>query len=180
MSKSNNSAAKNRTCIILERVIIELLEKQDFQKITVNDICQTALISRAAFYTHYNDKYHLLRSALEDCKSNLFGPEAEALNEEELLSILKNIHSHADFFRNMLSDDANHEVFAILSRLFTDKISGKLKRENKEYSMPIEFLAVYTAGGCTYMLLWWISNNYSISENEMAHKLIELIFRSLQ
>ena len=179
MSKSDNTS-KNRTCIILQRVIMELLDRHSFQKITVNDICRTAIISRAAFYTHYDDKYHLLRCALENSKSNFFGAGTDTFNEKELLSILKNIHTHGNVFKNMLLDDANHELFAMLARLFTDAIADCLKRDDKEYSMPIELLSVYAAGGCTYMLLWWIKNNYSLPEEELAHRLTELISRSLR
>lgn len=178
MSKPGN--AQNKTRIMLQRVILELLENQSFQKITVNDICQKALISRAAFYTHYSDKYHLLRCALQNNESNLFRAEDNILNEAELALALKNMHKHAKILKNLLSDDANHELFAMLMNLFTDEISNHLKREGKEYSMSSEILAVYVAGGCAYTLLWWITNNFSISEDKMAHRMAELISRSFQ
>lgn len=176
MSRPEN--ARNRTCIILQRVIIELLEKHSFQKITVNDICQKAMISRAAFYTHYNDKYHLLRCALKNSELNLFNAEGDILSEANLVQVLKNILGRAEILKNMLSDDTNHELFAMLMSLFTDEFSNHLKREGREYSISSEILAVYVAGGCACTLLWWITNNFSISEDEMAHRITELISRS--
>lgn len=36
---------------------IELLSKKKFEDITVNELCEKALIRRATFYTHFLDKY---------------------------------------------------------------------------------------------------------------------------
>ena len=41
---------------------ISLLRKKEIGKVTVNDICQTALISRNTFYGHYADKYLLVET----------------------------------------------------------------------------------------------------------------------
>lgn len=37
-----------------------LLKKKEFSKITVNNICKNALISKSTFYAHFTDKYDLL------------------------------------------------------------------------------------------------------------------------
>ncbi|MDR3207245.1 MAG: TetR/AcrR family transcriptional regulator [Oscillospiraceae bacterium] len=43
-----------------------LLEKRSFRKITVFGLCDEALVSRAAFYAHFADKYDLLRQWLAE------------------------------------------------------------------------------------------------------------------
>ncbi len=35
----------------------ELLEKKDFDNITVNELCEKAMVRRATFYKHFMDKY---------------------------------------------------------------------------------------------------------------------------
>lgn len=44
--------------------IVFLLERRSFKQLTVNELCEEALASRAAFYSHYKDKYDLLESWL--------------------------------------------------------------------------------------------------------------------
>ena len=43
----------------IEESFIYLLRQKDFNKITVQDILDRALINRSTFYKHYTDKYQL-------------------------------------------------------------------------------------------------------------------------
>ncbi|MBB3128173.1 AcrR family transcriptional regulator [Paenibacillus rhizosphaerae] len=49
-----------RTRQFIKEAFRELLQKKDFDSITINDIAQRATINRATFYAHYEDKYALL------------------------------------------------------------------------------------------------------------------------
>lgn len=45
---------------IIKEAMYILLESNTFKKITVNDICEAASISRSTFYKTYHDKYDIL------------------------------------------------------------------------------------------------------------------------
>ena len=49
----------------LMNTLAELLHKKPFQKISVNELCETAQVSRSAFYANFEDKYHLFSCCLE-------------------------------------------------------------------------------------------------------------------
>lgn len=49
-----------RTRQLLHQALEKLLEKKEFDKISVQDIADTATLNRATFYDHYNDKFGLL------------------------------------------------------------------------------------------------------------------------
>lgn len=51
----------SKTYRALTTATLMLLNKRNSQKITVNALCEEALISRSTFYTHFTDKYDLLR-----------------------------------------------------------------------------------------------------------------------
>jgi AcrR family transcriptional regulator len=53
-----------RTRKVLYGALLELLTRRRFSKITVNDVCSAAMISRSAFYAHYKDKYDMLEQFL--------------------------------------------------------------------------------------------------------------------
>ncbi len=45
----------------LMQSMMKLLNKKDFKHITVKELCDEALIRRATFYLHFEDKYDLLK-----------------------------------------------------------------------------------------------------------------------
>ena len=45
---------------------IELSGKKDFKDITIKDITTEAMINRATFYYHFEDKYDLLEKVLSE------------------------------------------------------------------------------------------------------------------
>jgi AcrR family transcriptional regulator len=49
-----------RTRLLLQQALEDLLQKKDFDKISVQDIAEAATVNRATFYDHYSDKYALL------------------------------------------------------------------------------------------------------------------------
>ncbi len=49
-----------RTRQLLQDALEKLLESNDFEKITVQDIAEAATLNRATFYDHYPDKFALL------------------------------------------------------------------------------------------------------------------------
>ena len=55
----------------LYNTLIELMKDHAFEEIKVSDICTKALINRSTFYAHYNDKYELLITMVEDLKQAL-------------------------------------------------------------------------------------------------------------
>lgn len=53
----------------LYKGLIMMLEEKPFEEIKVTDICQIALVNRSTFYDHFNDKYELLTSLIDDIKN---------------------------------------------------------------------------------------------------------------
>ena len=54
---------KNRTKHLLCNALMTLLieQKRSFESITINEICERAIIHRTTFYTHFADKYALFQ-----------------------------------------------------------------------------------------------------------------------
>lgn len=97
----------------LQDALHELVEQHSFSKLSVYDLCERALVSRSAFYVHYQDKYdlldRLLRTKLREVmeKGNGYGPRERA----EWLSRM--ICMKQQYLRNLL-DDADQEQLRIM------------------------------------------------------------------
>ena len=62
--KNNNEKTDlrvRRTYKLLSDALISLMKVKPFEKISVMDICNEAMVHRATFYTHFEDKYQLLK-----------------------------------------------------------------------------------------------------------------------
>lgn len=51
--------------------LVEIMEHKSFEEIRVSEICEKALINRSTFYAHFEDKYDLFNSLMNDLKSKL-------------------------------------------------------------------------------------------------------------
>ena len=75
---------KERTLKLLREAAIELLHEKPFQKITVSEICERAMVRRPTFYRHFQSKEDLLLYAIrmrrDSIQQSLLGDEARTIS----------------------------------------------------------------------------------------------------
>jgi AcrR family transcriptional regulator len=69
--KAGNLRVK-RTKILLREALIALIEERGFDELTIGELTERAMVSRAAFYRNYQDKYELVEQIFEEAMSTLF------------------------------------------------------------------------------------------------------------
>jgi AcrR family transcriptional regulator len=171
MRNPESSAKSQQTKKILAEHLISMLENQNFKKITVNDICQHAMISRSAFYLHFEDKYSLLSYCME----------MELMRWEEVMQcsdfhsylvfVLNDILKKRNFYNNTLVRVQDSELYAVFyslfSRFFTT-ILEKLLDQEQVLPYPISIISAFYVGGITCSIIQWIKKDFDISVEEMA------------
>lgn len=60
-----------RTQKLLREALIELIEERGFDALTIGELTERAMVSRAAFYRNYQDKYDLVEQIFEEAMSAL-------------------------------------------------------------------------------------------------------------
>ena len=60
-----------RTQKLLGDALVELIEERGFEALTVSEITERALVSRAAFYRNYQDKYDLVEKIFDEAMGKL-------------------------------------------------------------------------------------------------------------
>ncbi|HEY6408424.1 MAG TPA: TetR/AcrR family transcriptional regulator [Ktedonobacteraceae bacterium] len=66
MSQNSSDLRVRRTQKLLREALIALIEERSFDTITVGEIAERAMVSRAAFYRYYQDKYDLVEKIFEE------------------------------------------------------------------------------------------------------------------
>lgn len=66
MSRNSSDLRIRRTQKLLREALIALIEERNFDVITVGEIAERAMVSRAAFYRSYQDKYDLVEKIFEE------------------------------------------------------------------------------------------------------------------
>lgn len=179
MEESKQDIRITKTHKALADALITLIEKKSFNKITVNDICQEALVSRSTFYLHFEDKYQLMRYCMKLEHQRL---NELKCNEKDPKVFFQEIFCIAQekkyIYRNFFESDPNRE----LNQMFRDLFHGfmvqnieKRKDEGVELMGPISIVAAYYASGLAGVVIQWIKEDFKYSTEDMALCLYNLI-----
>jgi AcrR family transcriptional regulator len=71
MSQQGKNVRLRRTQKLLREALIGLIEERGFDALTIGELTERALVSRAAFYRNYQDKYDLVDQIFEEAMSAL-------------------------------------------------------------------------------------------------------------
>src|SRR5579883_3191390 len=71
MTQNSRDLRVRRTHKLLREALVALIEEQRFDTLTVEAIAERAMVSRAAFYRHYQDKYDLVEQIFEEAMQTM-------------------------------------------------------------------------------------------------------------
>lgn len=89
----------NRTVRDFEVALMNLLLTTSFERITVDQICDEALLHRSSFYRYFHDKYDLLEQALGAWVERIVDQTA---TEDDLIeALVSQIEANRVMFSNL-------------------------------------------------------------------------------
>lgn len=74
---SRENVRVRRTRILLRQALVELIEERGFERLTVGEITERAMVSRAAFYRNYRDKYQLVELIFDEALTEVLSAMGE-------------------------------------------------------------------------------------------------------
>lgn len=179
-----------RTNKLITQAFIKLLRTKTFDKITINDISDEAMINRATFYSHFKDKFDLFEQIVD----KFLGDFAAVLDEENLVEKnsvnVKKIESSLTKFYEFIRENpalaqiivthTNEEMLSkrlltILSDRYSE-IFNSLDVRNEDLKIPTDFVVSYITSIFVGTLKWWIEQkNHEMTANEFATLVIKLV-----
>lgn len=167
MDKNNRIPAKD----LLANALLDLLQRESYQKISVNELCQMAKVSRTTFYAHFEDKYALLSYCLEKESDYLYSSIEAYPPEEFFVVFLGHIQKKERFFYHVFEGELNLNLISMFFRFYSKYLSQILEEKVKsgyQLSGPMEAVVSYYVGGLSGMILHWLKTNCKMPKEELA------------
>ncbi|MEL0537510.1 TetR/AcrR family transcriptional regulator [Staphylococcus debuckii] len=157
----------------LSESLLSLLENKPFSSITVNMICEEALVHRTTFYKHFFDKYDLLSYLLHNLTQDYFDKDVR----ERIQQPFQSIAAFIDFPINKISEKQKHDAkfFETATSIFIDKLREDIENNRDKIeidsNIPISLVARVFEASIQAMGEWnHVDNCYNIN-NENGGKL---------
>lgn len=182
MAEKKQDLRIKKTQRALAMALFTLLETKGFGKISVNDLCTEAMVSRSAFYTHFEDKYALLGFCIEFLRQRTFEQAQPADLRARIYTVLEKAQENAKIFRNLLLSKLDIEVMEMMRQSFQTTVEQLLAQRQisgEQLPGPVEVVSTYYVSGITSAILLWITQNLPYSIDEMTDCLLGLLPKEL-
>ena len=158
-----------------------LLEEKKFEEITVQELCDRAMVRRATFYKHFADKYDFFALFVRQFQELMLLQYTQK-SDENSSSDTDNYHlflfqRSLDFFsrhRDMVNSIVESSAFSTLLDILSEEIQRNIllyltdKTETPPSpALSSHILACFYAGGIIQTLRYWITNQESISQEKI-------------
>jgi AcrR family transcriptional regulator len=185
MTPSADNLRIRRTKILLREALIDLIEEQGFDAITIGALTERAMVSRAAFYRNYQDKYDLVEQIFEEALSTLF----EAINElgrehpaEVWVWFFEHIAQYNRLYRALLGKKGSpwfaQKMRARLLELIKERGSGEsghdlplsARSPHQAHSSSDPLVPDLVAAMFVEAITWWFEQGQPYPPKELATK----------
>ena len=174
-----------KTYISLHNAFTLLLEEKRFEDITVNELCDRAMIRRTTFYKHFADKYEYftfyIKEVVATFQDRLAPDVAEGEVDAYLLHMSRELLRFMRQHEKLVQNVKGSSMFPVLLSILLDQISfdvTQVLRRSKQGSMEkksIESVAAFYAGGLANILFQYLKNDEPVDEDQF----IKIISRFL-
>jgi AcrR family transcriptional regulator len=172
---NKNESKYFNTALKMNDALISLLEKKDFEYITIKDICSKAKVNRSTFYLHYTNTYDLLEEVIdglnksfndhlktdESVESILNSKNLDDLyliKDQFLIPYLSFIKDNLKIYKAVRCNQNLFNTNKVYEKMFSSVFSPILNRfglEEKWHKYVMDFYI----NGISSLILDWVNNN---------------------
>lgn len=156
-----------RTRKLLREALVELIEERGFERLSVREITERAMVSRAAFYRHYTDKYDLVEQIFEEAMDGLREAAASsAVPPPDPLESWTRFFEHIDAYQRLYG--------ALLGRKgshwFADRMRTALAQLVTEHfeGAADDLVPSVLAAMALQSITWWLEHDRPCPPAEIA------------
>ena len=178
----------------MDQALIELLEKKDFEYITVKEICIKAGVNRSTFYLHYENTTDLLRETtryivdkfleyfsvdknkthidFENCQLK----ELVFIREEYIIPYLTYIKENQRVFKTSIKQFGTMGFETYYDKLFRYIFNPILERFGVR-EIERQYMIKFYLTGVTAIIMEWLKNSCDTPIEQMREIIVKCILR---
>ncbi|PCF41288.1 TetR/AcrR family transcriptional regulator [Staphylococcus delphini] len=180
-----------KTTNAIKSALIHLLKTEPLDKITIQQIADTADVHRATFYQHYYDKYDLLDQieyeVLEKMRVN-FNDKAKqlkALNSVEEAAIvfkeipkamLTMISEDIERYQVLLSSGRNHEIEQKIGDMIALNLKSLLPNPDEIEGIPFRYFHAFVLGSMWSLMRTWVLDEERLPIDAQVENIYKLMY----
>ena len=178
MTQPASNLRVRRTRILLREALIALIEERGFEALTIGELTERAMVSRAAFYRNYQDKYDLVEQIFEEAMSALLGAVGELGSEhptEIWVMFFEHIAEYELLYRALLG----HKGSPWFARKMCTSLAGLVKERGRLshgpdasihpiHTFSDDFVPDLVSKLFVEVITWWLEHGRPYTPREMA------------
>ena len=187
MAQPVNSLRVRRTQKLLREALIELIEDRGFDVLTVGEIADRAMVSRATFYRNYQDKYDLVEQIFTEAIQTLFNVISQSDTEhppQVWVKFFEHIAEYERMYGALLGRKGSPWFVLKMRASMVDLVkqisSWQPAANGSLYPPSDEFVPDLVATMFVEAITWWLEQGRPYPPQEMARRcalLVSAIFK---
>lgn len=179
--KQATTRSAQRVLLSFTQAMKTLLSKNAFEKITVNELCDTADYPRSTFYNYFEDKYDLLAYCWSLIVDNIGLNEVKNMDENQILiecfdRLYRLINQNNAYLQTVLKHNSDgflkgslHEYMVTIAHdIFTDSFVD-------EHIIPVDLLIEHCFSTIMIVLDWIFVKHNSVTL-KVAHQYLAILY----
>lgn len=170
-----------KTYKALSDAFFEMLNEMRFEDITVNELCERAMVRRATFYKHFADKYEFFGFFIRQIQDSFNANEENAALSDAPYAYHLYLFQECIHFlqqhRRLLDNVVKSNMFPAMLEIFSDEVYQNVLLHMKQQQqsgtkLPAspELIASFYTGGIIQVLHLWVTSPSPLSEEDLLHE----------
>jgi len=163
----------------------ELLSDKKFETITVNELCDRAMVRRATFYKHFADKYEFLAFVIREKQTQFDAQVRLQSDPAQPLSVYMSIFQYTlDFMdsnKKLVQMLLESNMLPTLTDIFAKEIAVDVAqkwKQDAQRGVPLpaspQVMAHFFTGALLNTILWWVTEQ-PIPKAELLSEVMSLL-----
>lgn len=196
MTQNSRDLRVRRTHKLLREALVALIEEQRFDTLTVEAITERAMVSRAAFYRHYQDKYDLVEQIFEEAMQAMMHDidRGWSLVEQDhppdaFVRLFEHFMAYGRLYRALLGEKGSPwfqaKMRAYLVEVISERTAGLSFAPNQKRLRELRvfasgFISTLLAGLLIDAITWWFKQEQPDPPRQIAISCYNLVLSTLK
>lgn len=165
-----NLSKRNRQSIeLICNAMFKLLQKQNFNSISITELCEEAQLARKTFYRNFESKEDVIKKSID----YMFKELGKRIDFDKNIDSGKITLEYFNFWyenREFLKIIFKNDLFNILNSQYDlyMKIFRKLMCGEEEMNSELEYTIIFVSGGYWNVLQHWVRKDFKDDPRELA------------